>query len=447
MPNIGHALSVYDVAGTTPRLVTETNGLPTIPLAASDGVSVGTVTGTNALAADAWGTQRVSLDFSLFHGMFTFGTNGLLWKKYIDGSEVIDGTADEEIYSDNGALIVTAATANRFTLYSKRHPKYQPNRGHKYSTAGFIRNYDSSGKLYHVHRKTIDGTTTETRHELTTTGVDLSKGNLFDMRLQWRGVGDSVAFLNLSELHGSGSLGTRDELSIPNPALPVMFEAVKGAHTIHSVARTGSAIRWGLATEENGVYYEFEYSDTRVPKLEIGCVDVTSEGGGIENRVYGSIASGSVTLGSDLEPVIVIRVPENRTVGLNTLYNTVDLILGRITCGQSDEHDFSVYVTRDSSAVTVSGAGQDWAWNWSNDVEYVINDNGDAGATVSFDDTKCSLIYQARVEVDQPWAVSNPNGTGGEFYITNGDYIIVAMDSVATGTDTVNVTIEWGAEK
>ena len=89
--------------------------------------------------------------------------------------------------------------------------------------------------------------------------------------------------------------------------------------------------------------------------------------------------------------------------------------------------------------------GGSWADNWSGDVEY-ITDTG-SGANFTFDSTKMALVFETQVELDQPFTKTNPVGGRGDFYLTNGDIILVTMTPNSVGSDDVSITIEFGSEK
>ena len=252
----------------------------------------------NDLGYDAWGRPKSITDRSVLHGMFSFNVPVSTWYETINGtiqSPMVNST------SVDGALeIVAGATLNDVTyLRTFRNPRYQPNRGTLYSTAGFLVNPDAamrrswgcfnaehgvffrldSGVLYGVTRTiTTAGGVTENSVKLDIAGVDLSKGNVYDIQHQWRGVGDYRFFINLDDVGGLDNLGNLDKLSMSNPAAPIAFES------------------------EN-------LGDNDL--MRFGCVDVTSEGGDDNGKTYGSVSvdnqAGQVAITGFNQPVIAIR--------------------------------------------------------------------------------------------------------------------------------------------
>lgn len=399
--------------------------------------NTGAVTGLNDLSSDAWGRQKVVIDKSLFHGICTQGIPEDLWIKKLNGVEVIDGSLDTNIRDENGAAIIKSTTlGQRYTLMGKRHPRYQPNRGHLFSDSSFIIGA-GSGTLYSCKRTTFDGVTTDYTR-IAVASVSREFGHVNDIQFQWRGVGNYKWFVDLDKILTEEILGTLNRLSIANPALPAFYEAVKGSHTVGGVLRNNSCVRWGLGTELNGVFYEFEYEDDRDARIEMGCCDISSEGGDNESLTYGSATSGDVTIADTIDSVVLaIRVPLTRTINTSTGtfedYNTRDLILKAINTGQNDEQTLKVFYTRDPTAID---AGVAWTRNWSDDVEFVnYND------VVSFDSNKAVEIFSTRVETDLPYLKDTNK------ILTNGDYLIVVMNPVGPGGDIVTSTIEFEAEK
>lgn len=399
---------------------------------------------SNDLGFDAWGKSKVAIDKSILHGLWSFDIPDNLWKRKVNGSEVIDGTADTAIASVNGELRVQSTNGTRYTLSSLRHPRYQPNRGHLFSDSAFV-DGAGNGILYAVKRTTIDGVTTDTRSVIST-GLDYAKGNINDIQIQWRGVGDFKHFQNLEEVYHNQQLGTLTNLSVANPALPISYEAVKGAHTLGNLLRNNSAVRYGIFTEENGIFYEYEYEAPTVnAQIRVGCTDVTSEGGRDEDTTYSSVTTDIFTSsGGGEQAVLSVQAPTTRTIngtsGTHVVYNTRDSILTALSFAINDETFVKLYKTRDSTAVTAT-----YERNWSDDVDYAVHS---AVPTVTntitaFDDTKAELIWAGNVEQDIPATKAFPKG----LWLTNGDTYVVTVDASGAGSDIMSVSAEIQVEK
>ena len=99
--------------------------------------------GYDGIYADAWGRQKVVNDFSIVHGVFTYEITNKKWIEHIDGIEV----PKTNCTSVNGMLQIQSNNATT-TLTSRRHPRYQPNRGHLYSTSVILDNANTTnGKM------------------------------------------------------------------------------------------------------------------------------------------------------------------------------------------------------------------------------------------------------------------------------------------------------------
>ena len=251
----------------------------------------------NDLGFDAWGRNKFILDNSIFHGMFTFNVPVTTWYERIN--DVVQTTITNST-SVNGELVMQAgATLNDKTnLRTYRNPRYEPNRGLLYSTSAFIDNPSAtmnrrfgiatdengvffsleSGTLYGVVRTTRSTVTTEDKVALDVTGIDLTKGNIFDIQAQWRGAGGYKFFINLKEVGAFNYLGALTNLSMANPALPIFFESEN------------------LGNNDN---------------IRFGCVDLSSEGGVDNGKTYGSVGvenqAGQVAITGFNQPVIAAR--------------------------------------------------------------------------------------------------------------------------------------------
>ena len=142
---------------------------------------------------------------------------------------------------------------------------------------------DSVG-LYAVVRTTISAVTSDDRYLIDTTGIDLSKGNLYDIQMQWRGVGNYKFYIGLDLVKEIEYAGTRDDLTIFNPANPLSFECKNITSDVTMFA---------------------------------GCVDVSSEGGSNNGKSYGSVGisteQGEAAFTGFNQPILAMR--SKATVG------------------------------------------------------------------------------------------------------------------------------------
>lgn len=383
---------------------------------------------TNDLGYDAWGRGKFIKDNSIFHGMFTFNVPVSTWYETINGT--IGATTNSN--SVDGALCVTAGPALNDDTYlrSYRNPRYEPNRGALYSTAGWFENPTSAmtrefgtftaesgvffrlepgGVLSGIVRTTTSGggTVDDVISLALPAGLDLSKGNVFDIQYQWRGVGNYKFFVNLQEVGNSNYLGTLTQLSMFNPALPVAWNSVN----------LGS---------NDAMYF--------------GCVDVSSEGGKDNGKTYGSAKmttdSGSVALTGYNAPVLATR--SKVTVG--GLINTRDT-LALLASSYSDQRAFvRVWVTRDFSAI-IDGT-QTWRDHGDGHLEIMELDPG-AGTPMTFDTTGLEPVFGCRSPMDDTYATSALFEGRTEIYLTPGDMFVFTLHRETGGAHNGGVTFEF----
>jgi hypothetical protein len=381
--------------------------------------------GAGDLATDAWGAQKVSLPFSLFHGMFTFDIPESKWMMYENDVQVYSST--RIVALEGSAKLTTSVSVTDVVMESRVCPRYQPNRGHLFSTAvwcpsktaGGIREWGvgtvdnqvvfrlkSDGKLYAAI--TSGGVDTYEQEIVTAglTGFDVEKNNIYDIQFQWRSAGNYNFYIGdpatgqLTLVHTINYLGTLTRTSIENPALPAHFHCERTTEDV---------------------------------ELRIGCVDITSENGFSDDLEYGSAYASGVAVTTDT-PVIVVKQP--LTIGSEI--NTRDLQLARISFNCSKKAVFKVWKTRDSTGIT--GA----TYKVVNSGSYVETDSTDMDATAvratSVTLNKLRVITAVPVEALVPRQVDNPSASI-LFPIVRGDYLVVTCTAA---TATADVVVEWG---
>ena len=376
---------------------------------------------------DAWFRNKAIIDDSIFHGMFTYNVPADNWYEMIDDVEQASFISATSV--DGKLVLASGALDDKRQLRSFRNPRYEPNRGHLYSTSAFLPNKSAlaertfgmftaesgigfrlrAGILYSVRRTTIQGVTSDIEVVIDVpVDIDLEKGNVFDIQLQWRGVGSYFLYINLKIVSVLELLGTLDELSMFNPAMPCAFESIN----------QGDAV-----------------------DLVIGCVDVTSEGGNDEGKTYGSIGistqTGSVAISGFNVPVIVTR---NKSL-FGALINTRDVLSLLATAYGDQRCVFRVWATRDETAITLN----DQAWQDFRDahIEFLEYDNPNVATPMTFDTTKAALIFGSRVDQDQSYSTSALFQGRTDIYQTPGDIFIFTMHRETGQATNVGVTFEF----
>lgn len=383
-----------------------------------------TIGGSSDFAVDIWGKPVSSLPVSLFHGLWTFDIPQTMWLVYEDDTEVAPASVTGCVSSGGAAYLDTGAggagTFSSVLLTSKRHPRYQPNRGHHFATAllcpdagndgtaewglfndnaGTIENgvffrLEADGTLSAVINSGGSETYSQTIDTSSLTGFDVTKGNLYDIRFQWRGMGDYFWYINQTLVHQTSLLGARTALSIENPAMAASYKVT---------------------------------NTTADQSLTIGCVDVTSEGGITAREQYGS-ATGQGSGNQTDYPIISVYNPP--LIGSDT--NTRDLRLAKVTASSTAKCTISVWSTRNLAALT----GESFAAIGNG--SYVQVDTT-ATAMVT---GNAKLLTKFNVEANAADRASNPSEGTIDYYVTRGDIIIVSY----TGNATVDVVVEWGEE-
>lgn len=380
--------------------------------------------GVGDLITTAWGTQKVSLDHSVFHGMWTFDIPPSMWFMYENGTQVYTST---NIVSANGAgTLTTSAAKTALVLESRECPRYQPNRGHLFSSALILASKTSDGirefgagttENRVLFRLKADGLLYAVLHSggaqvyeqlIDTSGVagfDVQKGNVYDIQYQWRGVGNYYFYINLTLVHAFEHLGALSVLSLENPALPIRFAATR---TTQDVA------------------------------IVIGCADLTSENGEDNNiEQYGSAYSENVTVNGTNVPVLVIHNP----LQINGETNTRTISLARISVSCSKKATFKVWETRDPGNLT--GETLVAIGNGS----FVQTDSTDmtAGTVRATAATVASMrfITALPVEASVRGQWDNPYRDRIELPVVRGDYIVVTCTATAA---TAECVVEWGEQ-
>lgn len=376
---------------------------------------------------DAWFRNKLILDYSLFDGMFTYGVPSSKWYEMIDDVEQL--TLSSATSKDGKLVLLSGSQNEKRQLRSFRNPRYEPNRGHIYSASVFLPDKEAMaertfgmftaesgvgfrvrlGVLYAVRRTTVQSVTSDVEVIIDIPeGVDLESGNVFDIQLQWRGVGSYFFYINLKIVTVMELLGGLSELSIFNPAMPCAFESINQGEPA---------------------------------SLVVGCVDVTSEGGQDDAKTYGSIGTstetGSIPISGFNVPILATR---NKSV-FGALINTRDILSLLATAYADQRCVFRVWATRDGSAIAVND--QEWADFRDGHIEYIEYDNPNVTNPMTFDTGKASLIFGSRVNQDQSYSTSALFQGRTDIYQTPGDIFVFTMHRETGQASNVGITFEF----
>lgn len=395
-----------------------------------------------SLTKDAWGVNKVSQDHSLLSIVYTYEVPQEFMKETVNGVE----QAFTQATSSNGIMNLASngVLNDVVALETFRNPRYQPNRGHHYASSIFLPSPNAAGqrdwgtftaesglffrlrgdgaswRMYFVSRTTVNSVTTDTENDITDflpNGFDPEKGNIYDYQAQMRMVGNFNVFVGdpnkglLSKVHEVKNLNTLTELSVFNPAMPICY-----------------------AVENQG-------ADVT---LQSGCVDISTEGGTIPKGFYGSVSfdnqAGQVAISGFNVPIIATR----NLSTFNSLINTRDFLALVATAYGDQRCVFRVWSTRDQTAITLND--QSWVGFRDGHLEYVQYDNPNVTTPMTFDTTKATLVFGARVDQDQTYETSAQFNGKTSIYQTPGDIFVFTMHRETGGAANVGVTYEFAEE-
>lgn len=403
------------------------------------------IAGGGPAALDAWARLKTITDHSLLHGMFTNGVPTAFW---MEQSDDVEQTARTNLTGAGGLLVLTSGVTlnHRAGARTYRSGRYEPNRGQLYAASILLPNPTAAGKrrfgiftaenglfferradgLYACRRTTPNGGPTENYSEKITlpstfpSGFDYSKGQIYDIQAQLRGVGNIKFLIGnpnsgvMEVVHTMDLLGTLDGMSVANPTLPLAFEC------------------------EN-------LGDEVV--LKCGCCDLSSEGGVDQNHQYGSIPVYSTTgelpipTGTNI-PILVVR---NKLLTPSGAINTRDIqafVLG----AYADANAYvRVWVTRDETAITLND--QSWADYGDGFLEYIHYDYPNVTTPMTFDTAKAEVTFGDRVTADISYTSSAMFNDKAEIHQSPGDIFIFTLHH-AKGNQAFNggITYEFGEE-
>lgn len=382
------------------------------------------------MVADAWGVPKMSVPASVYHGMFTFDVPSSMWIKYHSATSALaaETQATTNIFSRNGAGVVKADVTNpAVTLESRECPRYQPNRGHLFSnaqwcpgkTADGTRDWGLGTNENRIHfRLKSDGLLYAVRYsggvlkqetqipvENLPDGFDVEKGNVYDIQYQWRGLGSYFFYVNLKLVYTMNLLGTLTELSMENPALPIMYRAVRNTEDV---------------------------------EMNVGCSDISSENGTFNNaEQYESTYAEAVSVNGTNVPVLIINNPYQ----INSQTNTRTITLARISVTCSKKAVFKVWSTRDPSTITGATFGTGGFGSFvETDSPDVVSGAVRATAVTT---TNYRPIVAIPVEAAVSRVLDNPYRQRIEFPLVRGDFLIVTCTAT---TATCDAVIEWGEQ-
>lgn len=383
----------------------------------------------NRYNTDAWGRPKSVIDHSLFSASWTFEVSPAIWEEwsYTEGSGWTPITGFTNASSTEHMLTVKSTTTQGggCTIASKVHPKYQPNRGHLYSTAIMHPNVTDVGLSRFGLGSPIDGcffeiegngtdwdifaarryngaieTRVSVKEKLLANNptFDPSKGHVYDIQFQWRGAGNFYFFVDLELVHTDEVLGNYTHLSMGDPALPAFFSS-----------------------------YCTQAGTERI--LQAGCVDITSEGGENYGRTsFGSVYTGDslVTLGNNVDTAtIALRVPRYITYNGNpNKINSRGAIMDKLITWTRDEGLTKVWLFRDVAATNLNGLT--WLDNGGETTHLTGGTASALNTAFQLDKANGLVIVSEWSDLDVKNIITNESANS-PFNLTPGDILVVTV--------------------
>lgn len=374
------------------------------------------------ITSDAWGKPKAVLDFSIFHSLFTYNISASYWLTFEDWVEVVTSTRITSIDWEWNIKSWTTIWDTSF-LRSKRHPRYQPNRWHLYSTACILPNPTATWirqiglkntttwvyfqiEDWKVYAVILNNNIEKVKQELDLslcwlTINDLQYWNLYDIQFQWRWVWDYFFYIDQKLVFKTSFLWNNTSLTITNPAL--------------------------------SVWYYCENTDWTEVEIKVWCADITTEWWKREWVVYKTaVTPNEVLINALNKPLIVVRNVKE----FLWKPNTRDCLAFRFTWNADQRIIYKAFITRDPTAITW------WTYVsiWS---DTVLEENITA---TSVDITKMKQLWVIRWEQYKSQIVDIPSFLV-DFYFTEWDYLVfTANRENPTQSALATATVEFWEE-
>jgi hypothetical protein len=169
---------------------------------------------------------------------------------------------------------------------------------------------------------------------------------------------------------------------------------------------------------------------TEEVSIWVGSVDISVEGGKINQAQYGSHYTDKVGVSAPAGPVLALRLPA--LIGGKT--NTRDVRLTRITVTADKKSTAILWRTRDPAAIT--------GGTWQTEID---------GSFIEFNDTITSVntalmddVFPFVLQANVRQSVENPDLLHVDFILVHGDYLVLTIENGVTVE--VSAVIEIGEE-
>lgn len=389
------------------------------------------------IAKTAFNIPKVSQDVSIFSSKFTFDVSARVWEeldftitdlsKYV--FSVVYPTQFTLAESNNQILNLSSGTvANKGSgIRSKKHSIYQPGRGIVISTSVFcsdpekngIRNWgvsivgscirfqiDGDGtnwELYALRKNRGEIESQEPLMQYLPDDFDISKPHLY--QIQFSSIGDIRYFVDGNLIFTEENVNNIDNQTIPDVSLPIVLE---------SLTKDGTELF-----------------------LNVHSVDVSSEGGMVENKLFGAISTVDLVNASTTgTAVLALRVPRFVDYnGVQTYYSS-GAVVNKITSFCRDESKMTIIYFRDTQAPNLSAM----TWDSVTDSR-LLRKSGGTGSELDdayqLDKANGALVANEWSDLDSKDEIVSldPNAQG---LLNPGDILIVEITPMGGNKDSAS---------
>jgi len=464
------------------------------------------ILGYNDLASDAWGKQKVVSDYSLMHCMATFDISPKVW--YVDENniELANSSLSTRATPKKGGFnIDSGASINDSTvLRGKRHPRYQPNRGWIFSTAGVLPSKNALGKrifggyteesgfFFELNNGVLYAVVRQANWQYWTATVSQTTFSITDCTILPTSTVIVRTRSATSNIWGTVTTG----YLIANSVLTFTTGLAAGDRVMVLVVDdrkadiTQTVVSMGVDIEKEVVYdiqsqwrgagdvfffvnltLVYTYKNLGVntqpsisnPALPIsftainqgnqvsmlmGCADVSSEGGMVDKVEYLAIVNKPQTP----IPVTGVTLPDKVLMVVYTptyfkgRHNSRDFQVLRVTASTDANAFLNVYRSR--NPIWTNGS---LLLKARTDGSSLLYDNGldSIDATVrglTLDIASAELISTFRVPANDSRSLDNPHPTKVDYTLSHGDYLIITGLYEKNGVANMLSIIELGEE-
>jgi len=397
-------------------------------------------------ALDAYGRPKTILDKSLFSSTFTHSVLSRVWEELeftpaTNTSNFLAGFTNATSRKGMLSLVSGTTAGTGSVLRTKRHFRYQVNRGQLFSTSANCPNPTTNGSRLWGLTTRNDGFS----FQLNGDGED------WDLVVIHRAYGEIVSTDSI-----------KDALLLKQPDFDPSMHHLYDIQIDKSVKYFVNAELIFVDTHENETEFmpiEDESltvafgsicteEDTEI-ELLVGNVDVSSEGGFEEPRkIFGSINTGLSFVqidNTDSETaMLAIRVPREITYDSRTVIQTRGVQLNKLVTWIRDEARTAVYYFRDTGATNLNALTWD-AVPDSVAVQTLMGGDSSALHTAFVaDKANGQLILAEWSDLEVKNVISNPSERA-DFIATPGDIIVIAGAAIGNNKD-ANVTLYYAEE-